>query len=719
MPWRRSRSARPTSSTPRSTASPGSAGSWEKPVSSTRRCNTGTPCWSASRPSWPRRTPSCAGNPPRLASSCGRSGRTSRLRRERDGSPAVAEPPAGACRSCARCGAGSASLADWDERVFRPGLAVVGRQVEPIHPFSGPGGHMPVVTATAESHSGPLARWRRSSYWYAGAVVVGSVLIVLTAINQPYNQNEIQQIGPYDSGSLAEITSGTRQPPLDPLLGAAVQHLLGEGQLRQRLVPIAAGIGALIVMSLLFRRLRLGAAGPFGVWVMATAPLLVRYSGYARPYALPLFLSVVFVYAGQRWMDERRIRWLVIAALAAAGLPLSRVPEPTAFLVTAGLVLAWFAVRGCFAWPAAVPLAAVAIGAVGLVGYPMYRDLASQTTGALYDPSPSRVIGGFDEGVAEIVTAQLPLLGSWLPWWPLTLAVVVVALAVPAARRRLLGWWFFWPLLAAPVAYALAYHFVNPYPFELRPYRARSAIFVIPPYILAVVALASAVTNLKAAQRWLRSAIVALLCGALLTQLTGMVRVLTTNEAPDFGQVAEILTQELPSDAIVLYDAPSEVGLWRHPFIATPRYMGHTPYTGNVSRLMKRPRKIPERGPVYVLILDGECSTSAICDAPSRPWRHVARGWHVERRFDRFTLYAPDRPADGRGGAIEAMRAFGDAMGPELGYPAYFAAAGLLTAIGRPEQGRQLVEAMYSEATPQVADDIRRIADVKGIDPFR
>jgi 4-amino-4-deoxy-L-arabinose transferase-like glycosyltransferase len=34
---------------------------------------------------------------------------------------------------------------------------------------------------------------------------------------------------------------GTRQPPLDPLLGAAFTHVFGQGQLQQRLVPLLAG----------------------------------------------------------------------------------------------------------------------------------------------------------------------------------------------------------------------------------------------------------------------------------------------------------------------------------------------------------------------------------------------------------------------------------------------------------------------------------------------
>ncbi|MBA3233588.1 MAG: glycosyltransferase family 39 protein [Propionibacteriales bacterium] len=153
------------------------------------------------------------------------------------------------------------------------------------------------TTDSTTTPAGPVAVGQNhDSAWYAGAVAVGAVLIVVAAINQPYNQNEIKQVAPYGSNSYVEITGGTRQPPLDPLLGALIQHLLGEGQLRQRLVPMLAGIGTLVVMGLLMRRLRFGVIGAFGLWMMATAPLMVRYSAYARPYALPLFLMVMFVY---------------------------------------------------------------------------------------------------------------------------------------------------------------------------------------------------------------------------------------------------------------------------------------------------------------------------------------------------------------------------------------------------------------------------------------
>nr|MBA2559975.1 glycosyltransferase family 39 protein [Propionibacteriales bacterium] len=243
---------------------------------------------------------------------------------------------------------------------------------------------------------------------YAGTVLLGAALIVVTAIHQPLNQNELQQMAPYDSSSLSTITGGTRQPPLDPLLGALVQHLLGEGQLRQRLVPVCAGIGTLVLMSVLLRRMRLGVAGVVALAALATAPLMVRFSAYSRPYALPLVLMMLFVYAAERWLDSGRRRWLVAAGLAGAALPLARVPEPTIFLFATAVTLAWLAYRGRFAWSRAGPIVAVSVAALGLVGYPMFRALASAAPG-LWDPSPSGFVNGFGEGAREFFGSAVPL----------------------------------------------------------------------------------------------------------------------------------------------------------------------------------------------------------------------------------------------------------------------------------------------------------------------
>lgn len=578
---------------------------------------------------------------------------------------------------------------------------------------------MAVTTAPREGSTRAPARVDGSSIWYVGAVVIGAVLVVWTAFNQPYNQNEIAQITPYGSGSMEEITSGTRQPPLDPLLGAGVQYLLGEGQLQQRLVAVLAGVGALVLVGLLLRRLQMGAAGAFGLWVMATAPLLVRYSAYSRPYALPLFLILLFVFAAHRWLDGAGRRWLVVAAGAAVLMPLARVPEPAVVLLTTAAVVALLALRGRLAWSRAWPLIAIALVALVLVGYPMYRTLAVEAD-KVYDPSLAGMVSRADSGVAEILTGFLPLLADWMPWWPVTALVVISTLAIPASRRQLLRWWFIWPLVAAPVAFVLAYHFMNPYPFSVRPYRARFAIFAVPAYALFVVALASTVSKGQALSRRLRAGVGALLATALIGQLPTTAEGLTENGVPDFGQVADVLAHDLPDDAIVVYDTPSPVGRWRHPAIAEPRYMGDRPALVQARRLAEHPRNAPTGGdrPVYVLLLDGECAYTVVCDAPAPHWNTDVPGWEVRSRFDRFTLYEPVERTAGRPGVVEAMEAFGRAMGPRLGYVDTLVAAGLLELRDRPGRSRALLVEMFERAESDVQRRIREYAAEEDLKPL-
>jgi len=572
-----------------------------------------------------------------------------------------------------------------------------------------------VAVHAADRSAEAPSRRAGEAWWYAAGVLVGSVLIVVTAIRQPFSYDELTQIAPYGSNSIVEIVTATRQPPIDPLLGAMFQHMFGMGQLRQRLVPVLAGIGTLIVLSLLWRRMRLGLAGAFGVWVMATAPMMIRYSAYTRPYALPLFIMMLFAYAVHRWLEERRSGWLVVAGISAVALPLTRVPEPMVFLGVTAATLAWFTLRGRFSWAQTRPVIAISLGVLVILGVPMYLLLA-YTADNFLDTNATGFVGRFGEGAHEIGTAALPLLASWYSWWPLTALALVAAVALGGSRRRLFSWLLWWPMLAAPVAFLLVYHFLNKFPFETLPYRARAAFFFLPAFVLALVALAGVVAD-RTSARWLRIGVAVLLGGVLVGQLPLSTTIVVTNAAPDFDQVAQTLTEEVPDDAIVLYGRPSPVGQTRQPFLGRPRYMGDTPYVATVENAPLAVDDLPASGPVYVLI-NGQCAAPGRCEAETEGWDEPVPGFRIAQRLERITLYEPVDGQEGRAGAVRALRAFGDALGPQLGYTETFVAAGLLTQLGEPAEGRALVRRMYDRATPQVARDIREVAATEGLDPF-
>lgn len=508
---------------------------------------------------------------------------------------------------------------------------------------------------------------------YVAVVVLGAVLFVIAALQQPYNADEMKQIGPYGTGDIGEITGATRQPPLAPLLEAGIQHLLGEGQLQQRLLPVLSGIGGLATMGLLLRRLGLRYAGPLALLLMATSPLTVRYSAYTRPYAEALCLMLVLALATHAWLDTGRRRWLVIGGTAAVLMPLVRVPEPTAFMAMTVLVLAVLGLRGKVPWHRALPLMGVVSLALVAVGLVQTLVLATRAD-HLADFSPGGIGARLERGVRELVTGFLPTLGTAFPLWPVVLGVVVAAVLVPAARRRLLAWPAFWPLLAAPVAFAIAYHLAFRISFDALPYRARFASFFVPVVVLAAAALLSLFEQ-PSARRPVRELAGGLVAAMFLCQLPATVVVLTEDASPDFAEMARVLHEKVPDDALVLYDRPTPPGSSRQAFVGRARYLGGEPSVVNVRDLPHRP--VPD-GPVY-LLFNGQCAYEGRC-VPGKRHRieQPIAGFELIYAHDRFTLYAPT----GEQTVDQALAASLQALGPELGYVQGYVRADLLEQRG-------------------------------------
>lgn len=556
----------------------------------------------------------------------------------------------------------------------------------------------------------PRVRRDSSVLWYGGAVAIGSALAIIGSLRQAFNQNELQQMATYASSDIGTIVGGTRQPPLDPLAGALVQHILGVGQWQGRLVPVLAGIGVLLVMSLLLIRLGLGRAGAFAVLILATSPLMTRYTAYTRPYALPLFFMVLFIYATQAWFDEGRRRWLGLSVVAAVALLLTRVPEPAVFLGTTAVVLAWFALRRRMEWKSAGPIVAICIGAVVCIGYPMYRSTATQAS--QYADNSFDLLSKIRPGLYHVRTTVVPLVAEWFPWWPFILLVVVAALALRESRRWLFDFWAWWPSLAGPVAWIFFYHFMTAFRLDQMPYRPRYLYFFLPSFVFLVAALGRALALRSKAPRGWRIALVALLGVALVGQLPATATVLREDEDPDFGLASEVLTAHVPEDAIVLFDNPNPPGRYRYPFLGYPRYMGERPRVLQVSGLWRKPETVPTTGPVYVMLLDRMVAATQFQN-PEGTWRAEVQGWQSQR-FGRFSLYSPTQGQAGRQGVLRAAREFGAALGPTVGYPEWWAAVGLLRAEGHVEQARELLDRMLAETPPADSQQVKRVTRRSG-----
>ena len=522
-------------------------------------------------------------------------------------------------------------------------------------------------------------------------VLAGGVLIWLTALQQPYNQNEWVQVEPYGS-DLRSAVSGTRQPPLDPLLGALVQRLVGVGQIEQRLVPVLCGVGTLALVAVLVRRWRLGWGGTLGIVFLATAPLFLRYSAYARPYALPLFLMVACAAVGTRWLETGRRRWLLLAAVLAAALPLARVPEPSVFLTLGAAAL--FVAGTVERWPLTRAWALCAALLLGLVtsGTAMLLALLSQTSTSqgqsLVDPLGA--LDRFGPALTAMGQSVLPLYADWFPWWPLTLAVVGLGLVVGSTRRQLAGSWWWLPMVAGTLVFLAAFLLIVPE--GLRDYRIRFAYFLAP--ALAVVVAVVARWGLSRPV-WLRIPVLALVLALVGSQLSLTRGVLTEDEAVDFERAGAVLAAEVPTDALVVLDGPGAVGSGRQAFIGRGRgYLpaGHRVVTAN-QLTRTRLEDLPRRAPVYLLVMDAACTSNVACtDPPDDAWDGSVDGYREVHRMPHLVLYAPDDDATGLSGVLAAMTALVEAYGPAEAVPNAIVAARILDRRQRDDEAETILD---------------------------
>ena len=336
---------------------------------------------------------------------------------------------------------------------------------------------------------------------------------------------------------------------------------------------------------------------------------------------------------------------------------------------------------------------------------------------SLVDLNAGRALDRLPTGLRELWNFVLPLYGDWFPWWPLTILVVVVALALPASRRlltrNLTTTWYWLPLVVAPLAFLVAYHTVNPHPLELRHYRSRFAYFWLPS-LTVLVALASYGLSRTLGPRLRRgSAMVGpLLVGALLaSQLPTTYQVLTRNDTIDVGGAAALVEREVPEDALVLYDGPAPVSYWRQPFFGGPRYFAeddHVRILGNTTKIAAGGIRVGEfTGPIYLLLMDSECVSTVACDGERVEWGGQVDGFEEVERFDRFTLYAPTEGQTGRQGLIDSLIALSEAYGPRYGVRNLIAAARLLHDDGRTEEAKALLERACDQLPDEAVDDCR------------
>ncbi len=145
------------------------------------------------------------------------------------------------------------------------------------------------------------------------------------------------------SGSFLEMLATLRadavHPPLEGVIAWLGLHA-GLGETARRLIPIAFGVGTILVVARWAARRFGRLEGLLAGAAMALAPFHVHYSQELRPYALALFCAALSLSAADRLLDSidaRRVAGVFFAVLATLY---------THYLSAAILVpLAWLAIE--------------------------------------------------------------------------------------------------------------------------------------------------------------------------------------------------------------------------------------------------------------------------------------------------------------------------------------------------------------------------------------
>ena len=291
-----------------------------------------------------------------------------------------------------------------------------------------------------------------------GSILIGAAVLLVAMFDEPYHLDEIRQTRAYTEGvhSIVDLAYEQEQPPLDALLNAGVQRLIGQGDARQRALSTLLGIASLALLGVLTFRNGFGWGSPMAVLLVATSAQLGSVLAYARPYALPLFLMLVLLVSIDEWLRTSR-RWLIpIMAVTALLLPLSRAAEPLIALGAVTLVLGFrqYVLKARPHGSALVPMG-IALGAAVLVGVPVVERMRS-----VFDRYPT--VDPLSTRIGEMLSDIPQMFSVVVPGWPLVLLAMSVALLMPAARRLLFQQWWYWVLWAIPVLFAAAFFYQTP-----------------------------------------------------------------------------------------------------------------------------------------------------------------------------------------------------------------------------------------------------------------
>ena len=239
--------------------------------------------------------------------------------------------------------------------------------------------------ASPEARAGPASSGPRAARWWlllAPAVLVGAWLRLDQIGLQVIADDERHAVNYLLEHSFADVFLhfGVADycVPLT-LYDQLVAKTVGLTEVAMRAPALLAGIAALVLLPWMLRPAFGGKTSLVFAWLLASSPLHVYFSRYARPYSIVFLLVFAGAVACLRWREGASRRWLWAWAACAALAPWFHLAVLPLALGPLVLDLASTAARrgdlAARAREVAAPVLATALGLLALVGPPLVADL--------------------------------------------------------------------------------------------------------------------------------------------------------------------------------------------------------------------------------------------------------------------------------------------------------------------------------------------------------
>lgn len=523
------------------------------------------------------------------------------------------------------------------------------------------------------------------------ALVLAAIVLIVGMNEEPYHIDELRQTRSYTMtvSEVIDRSFAQDQPPLDPVLNALAQRVIGQGDWQQRALSVFWALGGYACFVALAVRNRLARGLPVGLLAMALSPVLISVFAYARPYALPFFLMMVLLLATDLWLQTGRMLAGITLVSAALLLPLSRTIEPN---IALGLFIVVILARKLrrhddedegSPW---LPLGAALVG-ISAIGFPVFLRLRSQ----LEAYTDQGLLPNKDQ-LLRLVTDVPEGLAAVVPLWPAALALIAVAVIAKPIRTRLISIWWFWVIALVPVLFTVLFVLTTD---PGQPLYDRYFFTWIPPVALMLTVLVDEVTGSDA------PASAALTAGVLVFASLFLVAsgwrtalALSTVERGDWRALSESIEASTSSDTAVILESIVPFGDYRTPFAGKPRYLSSDRAAPHTPELIRNPSVIGDTSPIALAIIGPVAELDG--------WRRIAVDEY-------FSLYVADDLLLGPEDAARALEQFGRFYGPDRGATLLLAAASLRTIGQRPQEACEL----YGELTniPSVGSEIRSYVD--------